>query len=112
MFETNFIFKNVIVLCKIQFYYYDKCKVAAHWRDDRNIHPFNANKMDTALKEQLSITLIDKVFREPWDTADTLFSKLCKKEVYWQNQLCTLVSSGGLNSRDERNYAQTRTSKK
>ena len=91
---------------------YDKCKVAAHWRDDRNIHPFNANKIDTALKEQLSITLIDKVFREPWDTADTLFSKLCKKEVYWQNQLCTLVSSGGLNSRDERNYAQTRTSKK
>ena len=91
---------------------YDKCKVAVHWRDCKNVHPFDYNKIDTALTEQLSVTIIDRVFKEPWDTPDTLFTKLCKKEVYWQNQLCTLVSSGGLNARDERNIVQTRTSNK
>ena len=93
---------------------YTKCKVATHWKLCPEVHPIidtNSN-IDDSLPSHISITLIDKVVKEPWDTADTLFTKLCKKEQYWQNQLNTLTSAGGLNVRDERNILQKRTSKK
>ena len=91
---------------------YTKCKVATHWKLCPEVHSIMDVNIDDSLPSQISITLIDKVIKEPWDTADTLFTKLCKKEQYWQNQLNTLTSSGGLNVRDERNILQKRTSKK
>ena len=50
---------------------------------------------------------------EPWDTSDSLFAKLVKKEFYWQNQLHSFIGlgAGGLNSRNERTIANKRSTK-
>ena len=50
--------------------------------------------------------------KEPWDTADSLFTKLVKKEIYWQDRLRVMEEFGGLNDREERRMTQKRHSKK
>ena len=56
----------------------------------------------------MKVTLIDKVMPEPWDTIESITRKLTKKESYWQHQLKTFVSDGGLNIRNERLIANNR----
>ena len=67
---------------------------------------------DESLSKLIRVQIIDKVEPELWDTADTLFNKLCRKEKYWQCQLKTTKDFGGLNDREERVFAQNRCSKK
>ena len=91
---------------------YCSCRVAAHYNESATLHQWKGNNLDKSLSAELSITLIDKVIPEIWDNADTLFNKLCKKEIYWQNQLRTMQEYGGLNDRDERKLTQKRYSNK
>ena len=93
-------------------YNHDGCKIAVHFNQFRNLHKFDTNNIDSTLPDEINVTLIDKIIPEVWDSPDTLFHKLCNKESYWQNQLCTLYNNGGLNVRDERSIRQVRHSKK
>ena len=90
----------------------DTCKVAKHFNNRKAGHAWDSTSIDNTLPNEIAVTLIDKVIPEVWDTADSLFTKLCKKEIYWQNQLRTMEEFGGLNTRDERRIRQKRTSKK
>ena len=43
---------------------------------------------------------------EPWDTSESITKKLIAKEAYWQHQLKTFETDGGLNVRNERLIAR------
>ena len=80
------------------------CRVAVHFNEEPK-HAFDNTNFDATLALELSVTLIDKVMPEPWDTKDSLFSKLTNKESYWQKQLNSFTWAGGLNTRNERTIA-------
>ena len=86
------------------------CRVAVHFNEEPK-HSFDINNLDATLALELSVTLIDKVTPEPWDTKDTIFTKLIKKESYWQNQLNSFTWAGGLNTRNERTIANKKSTK-
>ena len=88
------------------------CKVATHFNEKGTNHKWQEGPIDETLPKEITVTLIDCVVPELWDDADSLFEKLAKKEVYWQNQLRTMEEFGGLNDRNERLMTQTRHSKK
>ena len=88
------------------------CVVAKHFNECNTAHKWRDGPLDETLPKEINVMIIDSVVPEIWDTPDTLFSKLAKKEIYWQNQLRTLDEFGGLNDRDERKMTQTRHSKK
>ena len=82
------------------------CRVAIHF-NDRTVHKIDyENNIDTTLPKELIVTLIDKVVPDPWDSTESITKKLGKKEGYWQSQLRTLESDGGLNIRNERLFAK------
>ena len=82
------------------------CRVAIHF-NDRTVHKIDyENNIDTKLPKELIVTLIDKVVPDPWDSTESITKKLGKKEGYWQSQLRTLESDGGLNIRNERLFAK------
>ena len=86
------------------------CRVAVHY-NSTNTHKFdieNQASYNVTLALEMKVTLIDKVMPEPWDTIESITRKLTKKESYWQHQLKTFVSDGGLNIRNERLIANNR----
>ena len=95
---------------------FQSCEVAVHFNSAEVLapqsHQWKPESIDVTLPREIRVTLIDKVTPEVWDNPDSLFEKLVKKERYWQNQLNTFTRSGGLNSRNERQYKQVRVSKK
>ena len=91
---------------------YKKCKVAVHFNIEGTEHGWTPMTIDATLPAEIEIIIIDKVVPEVWDTPDSMFEKLCKKEIYWQNMLRTMEEFGGLNDRDERLITQKRHSKK
>ena len=54
--------------------------------------------------------IIDKINVEPWDTENSLMSKLARKEGFWQSQLNALSTEQGLNKRNERKITNNATS--
>ena len=89
----------------------NSCRVAVHFNQNK-AHKFNTENQaqyNTTLALELKVTLVDKVLPEPWDTPESLTRKLSKKESYWQHQLKTFESDGGLNIRNERLIANNRT---
>ncbi len=88
------------------------CKVAVHYNEN-SAHKFHIDttaNYNATLALELRVTLIDKVMPEPWDTIESITRKLIKKEAYWQHQLKSLESDGGLNVRNERIIANNRQS--
>ena len=86
------------------------CRVALHY-NDRKIHKLDYNNdINSHLPAELQVTLIDKVVPDPWDTKESITTKLKNKEAYWQSQLKSLESDGGLNVRNERLFAKKLTS--
>ena len=86
------------------------CRVAAHFNENSE-HKFNISNNDdytATLALELKVILIDKVMPEPWDTPESITRKLIKKESYWQHQLKSFGSDGGLNVRNERLVANNR----
>ena len=88
------------------------CRVAQHYNELDTAHMWREGLIDVTLPKEINVTIIDCVVPEIWDTPDSLFDKLNRKEIYWQNQLRTLEEFGGLNDRDERRISQTRHSNK
>ena len=89
----------------------NSCRVAVHYNQNM-AHKFsivNQAQYNTTLALELKVTLVDKVKPEPWDTQESITNKLSKKEAYWQHQLKTFESDGGLNIRNERIIANKRT---
>ena len=85
-----------------------KCKVADHF-NKCNAHKFDIidqKTFDATLALELKVTLIDKIIPDPWDTKESITKKLLAKEAFWQHQLHTLDTEGGLNSRNERLIAR------
>ena len=91
---------------------FGSCKVAVHFNELGTKHCWEKENIDVTLVAELSITIIDKVKPEVWDTPDSLFLKLCKKEIYWQDRLRVMEEFGGLNDREERRMTQKRHSKR
>ena len=83
------------------------CRVAVHYNEHTE-HKFNLDNYDATLALELKVTLVDKVTPEPWDTPASITKKLTAKESYWQHQLHTFQSEGGLNVRNERLIANNR----
>ena len=83
------------------------CKVADHY-NKCNAHKFSIEKkdFDATLALELKVTLVDKIIPDPWDTKESITKKLLDKESFWQHQLHTLVTEGGLNARNERIIAR------
>ena len=82
------------------------CRVAIHY-NDRKHHKLDYQKdIDSTLPDELQVTLIDKVVPDPWDSNESITKKLADKEAYWQSQLKSLESDGGLNVRNERLFAK------
>ena len=89
------------------------CRVAVHFNENTQIseHKFDIGNNDdynATLALELKVILIDKVMPEPWDTPESITRKLIKKESYWQHQLKSFESDGGLNVRNERLIANNR----
>ena len=85
------------------------CRVAIHF-NDRTVHKIDYSKdIDTTLPAELTVTLVDKVVPDPWDSDINIANKLKDKEAYWQSQLKTLESDGGLNVRNERLFASKKS---
>ena len=91
---------------------YSKCNVAVHFNHPSFTHQWTKINIDTTLNLELEVTIIDTVDSEPWDNADSLFTKLSKKEIYWQDRLRVMEEFGGLNTREERRMTQKRHSAK
>ena len=90
-----------------------KCNVAIHFNDPKScIHNFNKKDIDSNLREQIEVFVIDSIDREPWDSPDSLFDKLSKREIFWQDRLRVMEEFGGLNTREERRVTQKRHSAK
>ena len=88
----------------------NSCRVAVHYNKDKS-HKFSIDSQaqyNATLAQELKVTLVDKVKPEPWDTPESITNKLNKKEAYWQHQLKTFESDGGLNIRNERIIANKR----
>ena len=68
----------------------------------------NNDDYTATLALELKVIPIDKVMPEPWDTPESITRKLIKKESYWQHQLKSFESDGGLNVRNERLIANKR----
>ena len=85
------------------------CRVAKHYNEEKS-HVFNIDKKyyDSTLSLELKVTLIDKVIPDPWDSPEAITAKMVAKESFWQNQLQSLESDGGLNSRNERIIARNK----
>ena len=83
------------------------CRVAVHYNQEK-AHKFSLDSYDATLALELRVTLIDKDMPEPWDTLKSIIRKLGAKESYWQHQLYTFESEGGLNVRNERLIANNR----
>ena len=85
------------------------CRVAKHYNEDKS-HVFNIDKkyFDSTLSLELKVTLIDKVIPDPWDSPEAITAKMVAKESFWQHQLQSLESDGGLNSRNERIIARNK----
>ena len=86
------------------------CRVAVHFNENSE-HKFDIRNNDdytATLALELKVILIDKVMPEPWDTPESITRKLIKKESYWQHQLKSFESDGGLNVRNERLIANKR----
>ena len=87
----------------------DTCRVAIHYNEATDKHKFRIDSQadyDATLALELKVTLIDKVMPEPWDTSESITRKLIAKEAYWQHQLKTFETDGGLNVRNERLIAR------
>ena len=91
---------------------FGSCKVAVHFNELGTEHQWEKENIDVTLTTELSIIIIDRVKPEVWDTPDSLFLKLCKKEIYWQDRLRVMEEFGGLNDREERRMTQKRHSKR
>ena len=91
---------------------FGSCKVAAHLNESATEHQWDKDNIDVSLPPEIEIVIIDRVIPEVWDTPNTLFLKLSKKEIYWQDRLRTMDDFGGLNDREERRMTQKRHSKK
>ena len=80
------------------------CEISVHYNDSEfhNITKDPLNVFDLELSKQIEIIIIEKVdFGNRIDKDKTAFFK--ERELYWQNQLNTFESFGGLNKRDPRN---------
>ena len=88
-------------------------KIVIHFNDSKSsLHNFNKKYFDSSLTREIEVFLIDSVEREPWDCPDSLFNKLCKKEIFWQDRLRVMEEFGGLNTREERRVTLKRHSAK
>ena len=88
------------------------CELSTHFSECKK-HNFNIKTslkdFDNELKKHLCRTLIDTIIFEADNTSDDKRIQLLKnKEAFWQNQLKSLISFGGLNKRDARKETKTK----
>ena len=68
----------------------------------------NRHTYDKSLSKHIKVTLIEQVRVEPGDSKEQKEAKCEAREGYWQTQLKTLQTYGGLNKRDNRKYVSKR----
>ena len=87
------------------------CNVATHYNDNSiTSHNWSSGNIDGTLPSEINLVIIDKINVEPWDTENSLMSKLARKEGFWQSQLNALSTEQGLNKRNERKITNNATS--
>ena len=87
------------------------CELSTHF-SECNKHNFCSLLKDfnNELRKHLCITLIDTIsFDADITNEDKRIQLLKNKEAFWQNQLKSLVTFGGLNKRDARKETKTKT---
>ena len=67
---------------------------------------------DQSLCKHVRVTLIEQVKVEPGDSKAQKEAKCEAREGFWQTQLKTLQSYGGLNKKDSRKYVTRRQQEK
>lgn len=85
---------------------FTNCNAACHY-NDKSLpgHNWPPNTIDATLPIEISLTIIDKLNVEPWDTETSILCKFIKKEGYWQSQLDALNIDDGPNKRNEHHIA-------
>ena len=85
------------------------CEIVKHLMQlDHNIDFSSTKLYDESLGRCLNITLIEKVDLGNASTTAEKEAKCETREGYWQTQLKTLRTGGGLNSKDSRKYVTRR----
>ncbi len=86
------------------------CELIKHLIDSvHNDIDFSSIKNhDSSLSKHIRVTLIEKVKVDPQDSRAEKEAKCEAREGFWQTQLKTLQTYGGLNKRDSRKYVTER----
>ena len=82
------------------------CEIVSHLiKEIHDLDFSNYRNYDESLSKTISVTIIEQVngIRES-DSTEVKEAKCEKREAYWQRQLKTLKSFGGLNKRDGKKY--------
>ena len=86
------------------------CLLISHLLDcDHDVDFSSRKSYDVSLSRHLRVTLLEKVDVSDCRNQSQREAKCEKREGYWQNQLKTLVTYGGLNKRDNRKYVARKT---
>ena len=85
------------------------CELATHLITEKHNLDFTSyKKYDETLCKHVRVTIIEKVENiNENDSIDVREKKCEKREAYWQRQLRTLQTYGGLNKRDGKKYYLT-----
>ena len=89
------------------------CEFVKHFMEHPHDIDFSSIKnYDQSLCKHVRVTLIEQVKVEPGDSKAQKEAKCEAREGFWQTQLKTLQSYGGLNKKDSRKYVTRRQQEK
>ena len=85
------------------------CEIVKHLNEqEHNIDFSSTSNYDCTLSKHVNVTLLEKVEVDPTMTKADIEAKCEAREGYWQTQLKSMSSYGGLNKKDSRKYVSRR----